>query len=141
MQGVGRGDIVLVYMPMIPAALIGILATNRLGAVHAVVFGGFAPAALAQRIDASRPAAVLTASCGVVDGARPPVPYRPLIREAVALAAHKPARVLVWQRPGVLRWDGLDRRAGERDWGKAVRSCRARGVRAGCVPVGAGDPV
>lgn len=118
-------------MPMIPAALIGILAAVRLGAVHAVVFGGFAAASLAQRIDASRPAAVLTASCGVIGAGKPPLAYQPLVREAVRLAGHKPRRVLVWQRPEVLaadgagagvrwRWDGLDRAAGERDWGKVV---------------------
>ncbi|KAK7750898.1 hypothetical protein SLS62_007161 [Diatrype stigma] len=142
-EGVRRGDVVLIYMPMIPAALIGILAAVRLGAVHAVVFGGFAAASLAQRIDASRPAAVLAASCGVIGAGKPPLAYQPLVREAVRLARHKPSRVLVWQRPEVagLRWDGVDRAAGERDWGKVLSSCRARGIRADCVPVGASDPV
>ena len=68
---------------MIPEALVGILAVGRLGAVHAVVFGGFAAAALAQRIDACRPVAILTASCGI-DGAKPPLGYTPLVRGAVA---------------------------------------------------------
>lgn len=88
---------------MIPAALIAMLAANRLGAVHSTVFGGFAPAALAQRIDACAPAVVLTASCGIV-GSRPPIPYRPLVEEAVALSAHKPGLTVVWQREQ-LRWD------------------------------------
>ncbi|KAI0019358.1 AMP-binding enzyme [Xylariomycetidae sp. FL0641] len=139
-EGVRRGDVVLVYMPMIPAALVGILAINRLGAVHAVVFGGFAAAALAQRIDACRPVAVLTASCGIEGGKKAPVGYRPLVTEAVRLARHKPGRVIVWQRDQ-LRWDGLDKAAGERNWFKLVRSARARAVEADCVPVAAHEPV
>ncbi|KAK7969457.1 hypothetical protein PG988_008530 [Apiospora saccharicola] len=135
--GVRRGDVVLVYMPMIPAAVVAMLAIGRLGALHAVVFGGFAAKSLAQRIEASRPVAVLTASCGI-DGAKAPQSYQLLIRGALALARHKPRRVLVWQRDQ-LRWDALDKAAGERNWFKLVRSARARGVRAGCVPVDAND--
>lgn len=138
-EGVKRGDVVLVYMPMIPAALIGILAINRLGAIHAVVFGGFAAASLAQRIDASKPVAILTASCGI-DGAKPPMAYKPFITEAIQLSRHKPGRVIVWQRDE-LRWDPLDKAGGERNWFKMVRSCRARGVKADCVPVGATDEI
>ena len=138
-EGVHRGDVVLLYMPMVPAAVAGVLATARLGAVHAVVFGGFAPAALAQRIDAARPRALLTASCGI-DGTKPPAGYRDLVREAIRLARHKPDRVLVWQRPQ-LRWHGLDRAAGERDWEGLVRSARNRGVTAPCVPVASSDPL
>lgn len=82
---------------MIPAALIGILAVNRLGAIHSVVFGGFAPNALAQRVDACRPVALLTASCGIV-GNRPPIAYQPLVEEAIGLSSHKPARTVIWQR-------------------------------------------
>lgn len=124
---------------MIPAALIGILAINRLGAIHAVVFGGFAAASLAQRIDASKPVAILTASCGI-DGAKPPMAYKPFITEAIQLSRHKPGRVIVWQRDE-LRWDPLDKAGGERNWFKMVRSCRARGVKADCVPVGATDEI
>ncbi|KAI1208681.1 AMP-binding enzyme [Annulohypoxylon truncatum] len=138
-EGVKKGDVVLVYMPMIPAALIGILAINRLGAIHTVVFGGFAAASLAQRIEASRPVAILTASCGI-DGAKPPMSYKPLVSEAIRISSHKPSRVVVWQRDG-LQWNPLDRLAGERNWFKMVRSCRARGVRASCVPVGAADGI
>ncbi|KAH8670996.1 AMP-binding enzyme [Xylariales sp. PMI_506] len=138
-EGVKKGDVVLVYMPMIPAALIGILAINRLGAVHAVVFGGFAANSLAQRIEASRPAAVLTASCGI-EGAKGPIDYRPLVRGAIAMSRHKPPRVLVWHR-SELRWNPMDRNAGERNWSNLVRSARARGIRAGCVPVDSSDPV
>jgi propionyl-CoA synthetase len=128
---------------MIPAALIGILAINRLGAIHAVVFGGFASTSLAQRIEASRPVAVLTASCGL-EGRRAPIAYRPLVRDAIAASRHKPTRVLVWQRGGaLLRWDPLDKAAGgERNWCKLVRSARARGVRRhAAVPVAADDGV
>ncbi|KAI0206146.1 AMP-binding enzyme [Astrocystis sublimbata] len=139
-EGVGRGDVVIVYMPMIPAALIGILAINRLGAIHAVVFGGFAAASLAQRIEGSRPVAILTASCGI-DGNKPPLAYKPFIHEAIKLSTHKPSRVLVWQRDQ-LRWDGgFDKAAGERDWIKTVRSCRARNARAECVPVKADEGI
>ena len=124
---------------MIPEALVGVLAVGRLGAVHAVVFGGFAAASLAQRIDASRPVAILTASCGI-DGAKPPLGYKPFVRGAVAQARHKPDRVLVWQRDE-LRWDPLDKAAGERNWFKLVRSARARGVKSDCVSVDANDPL
>ncbi|KAF2967753.1 hypothetical protein GQX73_g5831 [Xylaria multiplex] len=138
-EGVKRGDTVLVYMPMIPAALIGILAINRLGAIHAVVFGGFAPASLAQRIDASHPVAILTASCGI-EGNKPPISYKPFIHEAIRLSSYKPGRVIVWQR-NELRWDDLNKSGGERNWFKMVRSCRARNVKAACVPVGASEGV
>ncbi|KAI1107141.1 AMP-binding enzyme [Jackrogersella minutella] len=138
-EGVKKGDVVLVYMPMIPEALIGILAINRLGAIHAVVFGGFAAASLAQRIEASKPVAILTASCGI-DGAKPPMSYKPFISEAVRLSSHKPSRIIVWQRDE-LRWDPLGKTTGERNWFKMVRSARARGVKAECVPVKATDGI
>ncbi|KAM3477261.1 hypothetical protein MY8738_006541 [Beauveria namnaoensis] len=137
-EGVNKGDVVMVYMPMIPAAIIGILAINRLGAVHSVVFGGFAGTALAQRIDACRPVLLLTASCGI-DGAKPPIPYRPLVEEAVRLAAHKPRRTIIWQREE-LRWGKTDR-VRQSSWQKWVRSAKDRGVKADCVPVGSGDAV
>ncbi|XXH03532.1 hypothetical protein Hte_009937 [Hypoxylon texense] len=138
-EGVKKGDVVLVYMPMIPAALIGILAISRLGAIHAVVFGGFAAASLAQRIESARPVAVLTSSCGI-DGNKPPIGYQPFVREAIQLSSHKPSRVVVWQRDE-LWWDGLDKAAGERSWHKMVRSAKARGVKADCVPVAATDDI
>lgn len=124
---------------MIPAALIGILAINRLGAIHTVVFGGFAAGALAQRIDASRPTAILTASCGI-DGNKPPIPYREYIEEAEKLSGWKTPKTIIWQRDQ-LRWEPVRRNDGERSWNKLVRSARARGVKAGCVPVGSGDGV
>ena len=124
---------------MIPAALIGILAVSRLGAIHTIVFGGFAPKALAQRIEASRPVAILTASCGI-EGNKPAAPYQPLVEEAVHISSHKPSRVVVWQRPQV-RWHPIARNDGERNWQSIVKSCRARNVKAECVPVASNDPV
>ncbi|OBT97270.1 hypothetical protein VE01_04670 [Pseudogymnoascus verrucosus] len=135
-EGVKRGDVVLLYMPMIPATLIGTLAISRLGAIHAIVFGGFAPAALAQRIEDSKPVALLTASCGI-DGSKPAVSYTPFVREAIALSSHKPSKTIIWQRDQ-LRWK-LDKPAGERNWQRSVRSARFRGVKAGCVPVKSSD--
>lgn len=82
---------------MIPAALIGMLAVNLLGAVHSVVFGGFAANALAQRIDACKPVLLLTASCSIV-GNRAPIAYQPLVEEALALSSHKPELTVIWQR-------------------------------------------
>lgn len=137
-EGVKKGDVVMVYMPMIPAALIGILAINRLGAVHCVVFGGFAGAALAARIDACKPVLLLTASCGI-DGNKPPIAYRPLVEAALRLAAHPPRRTIIWQREQ-LRW-GKTSRVSQSSWQKWLRSAKERGLRAACVPVGSSDPV
>ncbi|GAB0137209.1 hypothetical protein EsDP_00005485 [Epichloe bromicola] len=137
-EGVRKGDVVMLYMPMIPPALVGMYAVNRLGAVHAVVFGGFAPNALAQRIEACKPVAILTASCGI-DGNKPPIAYQPLVEEAIRISPHKPSRTLIWQRPQV-RWNP-DRSTGQSTWQKIVRSARARQVRADCVPVASTDPV
>ncbi|KPM34308.1 Acyl-CoA synthetase short-chain family member 3, mitochondrial [Neonectria ditissima] len=138
-EGVKKGDVVMLYMPMIPSAVIGILAINRLGAIHSIVFGGFAPNALAQRIDSCKPIALLTASCGI-DGNKPAIPYRPLVEEAITLATYKPSKTIVWQRDQ-LRWNPMDRNAGQSTWQKLVRSARARNIRADCVPVKSTDPV
>ncbi|KAL2157339.1 hypothetical protein VTH06DRAFT_6157 [Thermothelomyces fergusii] len=138
-EGVKKGDVVLVYMPMIPAALIGILAINRLGAVHAVVFGGFASNALAQRIEASRPVVILTASCGI-DGNKPPIPYRDFIDEAVRISSWKPPKTIIWQRDQLL-WRPIRKLQGERKWQNLVKSARARNQRAECVPVRSSDPI
>ena len=96
-QGVGKGDRVIIYMPMIPEAVMAMLACARLGAVHSVVFGGFAANELATRIDDCTPKLVLTASCGIEPGRI--VQYKPLLDQAIELAAHKIARCLVFQRP------------------------------------------
>jgi propionyl-CoA synthetase len=138
-EGVKKGDVVLIYMPMIPAALIGMYAVLRLGAIHAVVFGGFAAQALAQRIESARPAAILTASCGI-DGAKPPMSYKPFITEAIKLSSFKSNKVIIYQRDQ-LRWDSIQNDSGERDWQRLVKSARSRGVKADCVPVKSTDGI
>jgi propionyl-CoA synthetase len=96
-QGVGRGDRVVIYLPMVPEAPIAMLACARLGAVHSVVFGGFAAPELAVRIEDAQPKLIVTASCGI-EGRRV-IPYKPLLDEAIRLAVHKPSRCIVLQRP------------------------------------------
>ncbi|KAK1091833.1 hypothetical protein LTR48_005513 [Friedmanniomyces endolithicus] len=138
-EGVRKGDTVLVYMPMIPAALVGMLATVRLGAIHAVVFGGFSAASLAQRIEACKPKVILTASCGI-EGAKGPLPYRPMVRGAVEQSSHKPGRVLIWEREQS-RWDDVREQDGERDWQALVKAAKERGVTAENVPVKSSDGI
>ncbi len=96
-EGVGRGDRVIIYMPMVPEAIVTMLACARLGAVHSVVFGGFAAAELAARIDDCRPKLVVSASCGIEPGRM--VEYKPLLDRALELADHAPERCIVLQRP------------------------------------------
>lgn len=122
---------------MIPAALIAALAITRLGAIHAAVFGGFAAQSLAQRIEAARPRAIMTASCSI-EGAKGPIPYRPLVEGAVKSSQFKPDKVIVWQRDQ-LRWNNPDKLSGQRNWQRLVKSARMRGVRAGPVPVKSTD--
>jgi propionyl-CoA synthetase len=136
-EGVKKGDVVLIYMPMIPASLFAMLAIARLGAIHAVVFGGFSPAALAQRIDASRPTAIMTASCGI-EGSKKPTGYKTMIEEAVLKSNHKPDKIIVWQREQ-LRWDPIKKEDGQRNWQRLVKSARNRGLKAEAVPVKSGD--
>ncbi len=94
--GVGKGDRVIVYMPMVPEAVIAMLACARLGAVHSVVFGGFAAPELATRIDDAKPKVILSASCGIEF--TKVIPYQPLVNEAISLATHKPSHNVVLQR-------------------------------------------
>lgn len=122
---------------MIPAALIAALAIVRLGAIHAAVFGGFAATSLAQRIEASRPRAIMTASCGV-EGTKRVINYQPLVEEAVSKSSFKPDKVIVWQRDQ-LRWDPVRRLEGQRNWQKIVKSARDRGIRADAVPISSND--
>ncbi|KAF2853701.1 acyl-CoA synthetase/AMP-acid ligase-like protein [Plenodomus tracheiphilus IPT5] len=136
-EGVKKGDVVLIYMPMIPAALFAMLATARLGAIHAVVFGGFSAAALAQRIEASRPVAIMTASCGI-EGAKGAVGYKGMIEGAVRKSTHKPGKTIVWQREE-LRWDPVVKEEGQRNWQRLVKSALNRGVKAEAVPVRSED--
>lgn len=118
---------------MIPAALFAILAVSRLGAIHTVVFGGFAPNSLAQRIDASKPRAVMTASCGI-EGSKGPINYRLLVNEALRKCAFNLEKTIVWQR-NQARWDPILFDNGERDWQKLVESARNRGLTADPIPV------
>ncbi|KAF2703103.1 acetyl-CoA synthetase-like protein [Pleomassaria siparia CBS 279.74] len=136
-EGVRRGDVVLIYMPMIPAALFAMLAIARLGAIHAIVFGGFSPTSLAQRIEAARPKAIMTASCGI-EGAKGPQDYKVLIEEAIGKSQFKPNKTIVWQRDQ-LRWDPVLKEHGQRNWQRLVKSAKNRGLKADCVPVGSGE--
>ena len=97
--GVKKGDTVIIYMPMIPEAVVAMLACARIGAVHSVVFGGFAPNELAIRIDDAKPKVMISASCGI-EGKKT-IPYKPLLDEAIKIAAHKPEKCVIYQRPQV----------------------------------------
>ena len=91
------GERVIIYMPMVPEAVVAMLACARIGAVHSVVFGGFAAAELATRIEDARPVAIVTASCGIE--ASRVVEYKPILDRAIGLSAHKPRSCVVLQRP------------------------------------------
>jgi len=130
--GVEKGDRVIVYMPMIPEALVAMLACARIGAVHSVVFGGFASNELSVRIDDAKPKAIVTASCGIEVGRV--IPYQPLIEGAIELADHKPQSVVIKQRPQS-KWELKSGR--DSDWEEA----EAAAVPADCVPVEATDPL
>jgi propionyl-CoA synthetase len=134
--GVGRGDRVIIYMPMIPEALAAMLACARIGAVHSVVFGGFAAKELATRIDDARPKLILTASCGFEPGRI--VPYKPLLDGAIELARHKPEACLVLQRPQCAAALKAGR---DHDWDDTISAARAQGSRAACVELAATDPL
>jgi len=130
--GVSKGDTVVIYMPMIPEALMAMLACARIGAIHSVVFGGFAPRELAIRIDDAKPKIVLSASCGIE--AKKIIPYKPLLDEAIALATHKPEKCVIYQRPQV-HADLIEGR--DLDW----LSLEQKAPPAECVPVAATDPL
>ncbi|MEU3765553.1 propionyl-CoA synthetase [Amycolatopsis keratiniphila] len=129
--GVGKGDRVIVYMPMVPEAAVAMLACARLGAVHSVVFGGFAPKELAARIEDAKPKVIVAASCGIEPTRI--VEYKPIIDEALAGAAHQPDKVVVLQR------ERARAELGERDadWAELV----AKASPADPVPVAATDPL
>ncbi|MBI5572243.1 MAG: propionyl-CoA synthetase [Desulfomonile tiedjei] len=97
--GVQRGDTVIIYMPMVPDAVMAMLACARLGAIHSVVFGGFAPRELAVRIEDAKPRVIMTASCGIE--VQKVIPYKPLLDEAIKISAHKPEKCVILQRPQV----------------------------------------
>jgi propionyl-CoA synthetase len=136
-QGVKKGDVVLIYMPMIPAALFAMLAAVRLGALHAVVFGGFAAASLAQRIEAARPKVIMTASCAI-EGAKGPLDYRPFVEGAVEKSKFKPEKIIVWQREQK-RWNPILKEKGQLLWQDLVKDAKRRGLKADCVPVKSTD--
>ena len=134
--GVGKGDRVLIYMPMIAESVIGMLACARIGAVHSVVFGGFASSELATRINDAKPVAILSASCGI-ETTRV-IPYKPLLDKAIELSDHKPTACVVLQRPQAEATMIAGR---DHDWGKSVGATKSAGRKAGCVPVAATDPL
>jgi propionyl-CoA synthetase len=130
--GVEKGDRVVIYMPMIPPAVIAMLACARIGAVHSVVFGGFAAHELALRIDDARPRVVVSASCGIE--VNRVIEYKPLIDAALDESVNKPEHCVIFQRPqaAATMKDGRDL-----DWDEEM----ARAVKAACVPVAATDPL
>ena len=135
-QGVGKGDRVIIYMPMLPEALEAMLACARLGAVHSVVFGGFAARELATRIDDATPKLIISASCGLEPGRT--VAYKPLLDGAIDIARHKVERCLILRRPQL----GCDLVAGrDIDYADAVAAAKAAGKKVGCVSVAATDPL
>jgi propionyl-CoA synthetase len=129
--GVETGDRVVLYLPMIPEAVIAMLACARIGAVHSVVFGGFAPRELAARIDDAKPRLVLCASCGIEPGRI--IEYKPIVDAAIDMAEHKPRAVVVLQREQQL----ATMHPGDVDWTQAL----ATAVPADCTPVAATDPL
>ena len=130
-HGVCYGDRVILYMPMVPSAVIGMLACARIGAIHSVVFGGFAAAELAKRIDDAKPKLILTASCGIEPSRI--VSYKPLLDEAIEMAAHKPDAVILEQRPQAVAEMIAGR---DFDWADEIGKAEP----ADCVPVRSGDP-
>ncbi|OWJ63663.1 propionyl-CoA synthetase [Inquilinus limosus] len=130
--GVGPGDRVVVYMPMVPEAVIAMLACARLGAVHSVVFGGFAAPELASRIDDCTPKLVVTASCGIE--ASRVIPYKPLLDAALGLAKHTVPATVVLQRP---QCEAAMTSGRDHDWAALEAAAKP----AACVPVAATDPL
>ena len=134
--GVTKGDRVILYMPMIPEALFAMLACARIGAIHSVVFGGFAPPELATRIDDARPRAILTASCGIEPSRV--IAYKPLLDQALDIAAHKVECCVEFQRPQV----HAELKPGrDHDWDVVMGRAKDAGRKASCVTVKATDPL
>ena len=133
--GIEKGDRVVIYMPMVPEAVFSMLACARLGAVHSVVFGGFAAQELAARLNDSEAKLVISASCGLEPGRV--VAYKPLLDQAIELARVKPKNCLILQRPQLTAELRAER--GELDFAGTVD--KARGIEVECVPVNATDPL
>ena len=131
-RGITKGDRVLIYMPMVPEAAVAMLACARIGAIHSVVFGGFAPKELATRIDDAKPVAIIAASCGLEPGRT--IAYKPLIDDAINLSSHKPSSCIILQRPECEAELSSER---DCDWQALVAASEP----APCVPVAATDPL
>src|SRR5437870_1405193 len=131
-QGVGKGDRVIIYMPMVPEAAIAMLACARIGAIHSVVFGGFASHELAARIGHAEPRVIVSASCGIEPSRV--VPYKPLLDKAIELASAKPNRCIIPQRPQERAAMVAGR---DVEWSELM----AKAQPADCVPVAATDPL
>ena len=131
-QGVQKGDRVIIYMPMVPEAIVAMLACARIGAIHSVVFGGFAAQELANRISDARPKVIVSASCGIEVGRV--IPYKPLLDKAIELASVKPEHCIILQRfqERASMIDGRDV-----DWSEVMANAKP----ADCVPVAATDPL
>ncbi len=131
-KGIGKGDRVIIYMPMVPEAAIAMLACARIGAIHSVVFGGFAANELATRIDDAQPKLLVAASCGIEVSRI--IEYKPLLDKAIELAAHKPAHTIILQRPQhkATLINGRDH-----DWDVLMETA----VPTACVPLAATDPL
>ena len=131
-NGVEKGDRVIIYMPMIPETLFAMLACARIGAIHSVVFGGFAPNELAIRIDDAKPKVILSASCGIEP--KGAIPYKPLLDKAIELCAHKPEKCFIFQRPQVKAELIAGR---DMDWQEALKEAKP----AECTTVRSTDPL
>lgn len=134
-RGVAKGDRVIIYMPMIPEAVFAMLACARIGAIHSVVFGGFAAKELATRIDDAKPKVILSASCGIEPTRI--VSYKPLLDDAIALSAHKPEACVIYQRPQDLAELGQAR---DLSWDDFLNAAETDQI-VPCVPVAATDPL
>lgn len=134
--GVTKGDRVIIYMPMILETAMAALACARLGAIHSIVFGGFAAAELATRIDDAKPKLIMAASCGIEPNRI--IAYKPLLDEGIRLALHKPERTLIWQRQECQAnlIEGRDI-----DWHSAEDQARKQNLRPACTTVRATDPL
>ncbi|HEX3036983.1 MAG TPA: propionyl-CoA synthetase [Thermodesulfobacteriota bacterium] len=131
-QRIRKGDRVIIYMPMVPEAVIAMLACARIGAIHSVVFGGFAANELAKRIDDAKPKLVVSASCGIeVDRV---IPYKPLLNKAIEIASAKPERNIILQRPQSEASMVAER---DLDWSELMANTEP----VDCVPVAATDPL
>ncbi|MFG1278518.1 propionyl-CoA synthetase [Xanthobacter autotrophicus] len=134
--GVGKGDRVLIYMPMVPEAIGAMLACARIGAIHSVVFGGFAAKELATRIEDAEPKVILAASCGIEPNRV--VAYKPLLDLAISMSAVKPERCLVLQRP---EGPGSLTEGRDLDWAAACAAAADAGKSAPCADMAATDPL